>query len=310
MWDKIGPRPPPALGSDGVKYMKKKVDGQVPDCAFDPEKGMVTMKATGCPNPYCDNVNCPGAPITYTLNVKTREIAIETTDDKPLDDVVATLLKSFQENPLRQLELSKRVVAVLKEEKAIHEKLTTAKPAEKKRLLKELDKTNADYAKLKDLMFRTAETGGWLGVPAEERFALIEKAKQADPKHVDAQACRAQAALDEYREIKAELESTSSQTKEKRLSKLLGRKEFKFDEAMQVNGSAVAFDSERDDGEELDDVFIRIACKALVASDEYLPKLLERKEIEVDEVTNDIAVIAGKQRDVAPALCENGTGTA
>lgn len=77
-----------------------------------------------------------------------------------------------------------------------------------------------------------------MGVPAEERFALIEKAKQADPKHVDAQACRAQAALDEYREIKAELESTSSQTKEKRLSKLLGRKEFKFDEAMQVSRSS------------------------------------------------------------------------
>lgn len=71
--------------------------------------------------------------------------------------------------------------------------------------------------------------------------------------------------------------------------------------ALVLDGNVVAFDSEREDGEELDDVFIRIACKALVAFDEYLPKLLERKEIEVDEVTSGIAVIAGKQRDVALA---------
>lgn len=71
-----------------------------------------------------------------------------------------------------------------------------------------------------------------MGAPEEERFALMEKAKQTDPKRVDSLACRAQAALDEYNEIKAQLESTSSQTREKRLSKLLGRKGIEFDEAM------------------------------------------------------------------------------
>lgn len=68
------------------------------------------------------------------------------------------MLKSFQENPFRHIELSKRVASITKEFKAIREKLWVAKGGEKKRLIRELEDKNAEYAKLTDLMLRTAES--------------------------------------------------------------------------------------------------------------------------------------------------------
>lgn len=76
-------------------------------------------------------------------------------DDPQMDDVLAPMRKSCLENPYRSSELPRRKEAVLKEENAIREKLPNAKHAEKKRLLKQLEDKNAEYAKLTDLMFRT-----------------------------------------------------------------------------------------------------------------------------------------------------------
>lgn len=73
--------------------------------------------------------------------------------------------------------------------------------------------------------------GGWMGAPQEELAALVETAKQKDPDRVDAIGRRALSALDEHTAIKEKLESTSNQTKKKRLVTLLGRKEIEFDEA-------------------------------------------------------------------------------
>ncbi|KAH7705989.1 hypothetical protein AAVH_26789 [Aphelenchoides avenae] len=174
-----------------------------------------------------------------------------------MNAVLAPLLKSLMENPRRQLDLCKRAITITKEERAIKEKLSTAKPGEKKRLAKELENKKAEHAKLKDLMFRTAGTGGWMGVPHEELLALLKKAKQQDPKRFEAPARRALAAHDEHNAIQEKLETTSSQTKKKRLSTLLGRKEIEFDEAM--NEIAVIVDgSEEKDSTELNDVSIRL----------------------------------------------------
>ncbi|KAH7696448.1 hypothetical protein AAVH_36480, partial [Aphelenchoides avenae] len=102
---------------------------------------------------------------------------------------------------------------------------------EKKKILI-LEKKKDEYAKLTDLMFRTAETGGWLHVPEEQGFALLEKAERKDPKCAEALASRAHSALAEYNKLKEELESTSSESKKKRLFTMLARKETEFDAAI------------------------------------------------------------------------------
>lgn len=71
-----------------------------------------------------------------------------------------------------------------------------------------------------------------MGVPEEEVLALLKKAKQKDPRRFEAPGRRALAALDERKAIEEKLETTSNQTKKKRLSTLLRRKEIEYDEAM------------------------------------------------------------------------------
>lgn len=76
--------------------------------------------------------------------------------ESQLNAVLTPMLKSFQENPHRLLELHNRKETLLKEVKAIQEKLPTAKPAEKKRLSKELENKNTENAKLRGLLYLTA----------------------------------------------------------------------------------------------------------------------------------------------------------
>ncbi|KAH7700991.1 hypothetical protein AAVH_31884, partial [Aphelenchoides avenae] len=141
--------------ADGVNYVKKRIGGQVMEQTFDPETGTITAKSSGCSNPHCDGANCTAAPFTVTWNVNTGETAF-TTDGAQMNAILGPMLQSFQGNPQRQVDLCKRVDAILKEMEAIKEKMLTAKPGEKKRLLKELERKAAEYAKLKDLMLRTA----------------------------------------------------------------------------------------------------------------------------------------------------------
>ncbi|KAH7725285.1 hypothetical protein AAVH_07078 [Aphelenchoides avenae] len=119
---------------------------------YDSKKDTMTVKSSGCSNPDCDEANCSCTPTTHTWNVKTGE-TVYTSDGRR----VAPILQSFEGKRLRQLTLAQRGAAMAEEEKAIHEKLSTAKPAEKKRLMRELQKKNAQFAKLKNIMERTAE---------------------------------------------------------------------------------------------------------------------------------------------------------
>lgn len=73
-----------------------------------------------------------------------------------MNAVLAPVLKCFLKNPDHCCELYRRKAAILKEKKSIEEKLPIAKPAEKKRLIKELEKNEAEDDKLLDLLFRTA----------------------------------------------------------------------------------------------------------------------------------------------------------
>ncbi|KAH7701160.1 hypothetical protein AAVH_31711, partial [Aphelenchoides avenae] len=228
---------------------------QVIEQIFDPQKGTITLKSSGCSNPHC----VAAAPATVSLNVKAGE-TVFTTDGPQMNAVLASMLQSFQENPQRQVDLCKRADAILKEEKAIREKLPTAKPGEKKRLGKELEKKAAEYAKLKDLMLRTAGTSGWLGVPPVEVFVLMTRAKQKDPNRFEALACQVCAVLDEYAAIGEKLEYASNQKRKKQLSELLLCKSLEYDEVM--NDIAAIADSDEpvnnETNEELNDVSIRI----------------------------------------------------
>ncbi|KAH7684555.1 hypothetical protein AAVH_40937, partial [Aphelenchoides avenae] len=213
------------------KYMKKRIGGQVLEHFFDVENGTMTVKLSGCSNTHCNGVNCNAAPETMTLTVTTEE-ADYATDDPEMDEELAQMLTTFQNDPRRQVGLSKRVAHIVEEVRAIEEKFPTAKPREKKHRTKELEDRNAEYAKLNDILFRAAETGRWLRVPKDELFALFEKAKQKDPNLVGAITMRVLDAIYDHDEIKEKLEATSNQTKKKRLYMLLGRKEIEFDAAM------------------------------------------------------------------------------
>lgn len=132
----------------------------------------MTMKTSGCSNPHCDGVNCDAAPVTVTINAMTGEASYTSTftftqrknrpnscllaDGPEMNAVLAPMLKSLMENPGRHVDLCKRTGAITKEEKALKEKLSSAKPGEKKRLTKALENKVAEQAKLKDLIFRTA----------------------------------------------------------------------------------------------------------------------------------------------------------
>lgn len=73
-----------------------------------------------------------------------------------------------------------------------------------------------------------------MGVPDEELFALIEKAKQKDPERVEALECRGFTAVAEFTAIGKKRAATSNEAKQARLSMLMGRKEIEFDEAMNA----------------------------------------------------------------------------
>ncbi|KAH7684552.1 hypothetical protein AAVH_40940, partial [Aphelenchoides avenae] len=214
--------------ADGVQYMTMRVDGQVFEVITDWAKRTATMKTSGCPDPHCVVANCPA---TITLNAETGETSY-TADDPKMSAYLATMLKSLQENPDREAVLGKRSDTIENERNAIKERLSRAKPREKKRLTKQLENKNAEHAKLKDLDRIYGETGGWLGVPKEELVGLVEKAKRQDPERIEDLACRAFAALDEYTAIEEKLDATSSQTKQRRLSTQLARKEVEFDWVM------------------------------------------------------------------------------
>ncbi|KAH7712353.1 hypothetical protein AAVH_20317 [Aphelenchoides avenae] len=238
--------------ADGVNYVKKRTGGQVMEQIFDPETGTITAKSSGCSNPHCDGANCTAAPFTMTWNVHTGETAF-TTDGPQMNAILGPMLQSFQGNRQRQVDLCKRADAILKEEKEIKEKMLTAKPGEKKRLGKELEKTAAEFGKLKDLMLRTAGTSGWLGAPKEEIRPTFEKAKRKDPDRVEVLRLRAIAALEESIAIEERLEHASSQSRKKQLSRLLARKEIELDEAMNAI-AVIADDGEpEEESEELDE---------------------------------------------------------
>ncbi|KAH7712602.1 hypothetical protein AAVH_20052 [Aphelenchoides avenae] len=241
--------------ADRVEYSTKRFGSYVISKIVDRETGTVTFKSSGCSDPNCDDVNCTEASTTLALIMKNGEMNVDVGDPQ-LNDVLASMLKGFDSHPQRVFELHNRKEALLKEVQAIHEKLPTAKPAEKKRLNKELENKNAEYAKLTDLMFCTA-AGGWLRAPKEELDALVEKAKLKDPNRVAANARQVLAAFDEYTASKEKLESTSNRTKKKRLSSLLARKENEFDAAMNEI-AAIALGSEQGHGTELNDVSIRM----------------------------------------------------
>ncbi|KAH7664916.1 hypothetical protein AAVH_43326, partial [Aphelenchoides avenae] len=214
--------------ADGLEYTTKRVHGQVFEIIFDRAKGTATMQMSGCPDPDCDVPNCPA---TITMNAKTGETSY-TADDPKMSAYLATMIKRFEQNPDRAAALRKRFDTFEKERRAIRERLSRAKSGEKKRLTKQLESKNAEYAKLEDLNRIYDETGGWLGVPKEELGGLVEKAKRQDPERIENLACRAFAALDEYTAIEEKLEATSSQTKQRRLSTQLARKEVEFDWVM------------------------------------------------------------------------------
>ncbi|KAH7712601.1 hypothetical protein AAVH_20051 [Aphelenchoides avenae] len=215
--------------ADGVDYSTKRYGSYILEKVVNRETGTVTFRASGCPDPHCDDVNCTKVSTTPAMVLKNGEMKTAS-DDPETNDFLAPMLKNFQEHPERVVDLLRRKEALLKDVQAIREKLPTAKTAEKKRLLNELEHKNAEYAKLTDLMLCTA-AGGWVRAPQEEVVALVEKAMLKDPNRVAANARRAHTAFDEYTAIKEKLETTLNRTKRKRLSALLARKENDFDAA-------------------------------------------------------------------------------
>ncbi|KAH7676144.1 hypothetical protein AAVH_41947, partial [Aphelenchoides avenae] len=211
--------------------MKKRIGGRVMEHFYDVENGTMTVKFSGCSNPHCTKVNCNAEPDTITLTV-TIDDADYATDGPKMDDELAEMLTTFQDDPRRPVDLSKRIAHIAEEVRAIEEKLPTAKPREKKHLTKELEGRNAECVKLNDILFRAAETGRWLRVPKDELLALSDKAKRKNPNLVGAITMRVLDAIYDHDEIKEKLESTSNQAKKKRLYMLLGRKEIEFDAAM------------------------------------------------------------------------------
>ncbi|KAH7712351.1 hypothetical protein AAVH_20315 [Aphelenchoides avenae] len=113
------------------------------------------MKLSCCTNPNCDKANCIAAPAAVTLVAKTGEIVCSS-HGQQMNDILARMVQSFQENPRRHIDLCKRAYTIVMEENAIKEKLSAAKPGEKKRLSKELEINNAECAQLKDLLFYAA----------------------------------------------------------------------------------------------------------------------------------------------------------
>lgn len=73
-----------------------------------------------------------------------------------------------------------------------------------------------------------------MGVPTGEIRPTFEKAQRKDPDRVEALGFRAAAAIEESIAIEEQLEHASSQSRKKRLSRLLARKEIEFDEAMNA----------------------------------------------------------------------------
>ncbi|KAH7705234.1 hypothetical protein AAVH_27559 [Aphelenchoides avenae] len=133
--------------ADGVEYSTKRYGSYILEKIVDREKGTVTYRSSGCPDPHCDDLNCTKASTTPPMVLKNGEMKISS-DDPEMNDFVAPMLKNFQEHPERVVDLLRRREALLKEENAIRGKLPTAKPAQKKRMLNELEHKNAEYAKL------------------------------------------------------------------------------------------------------------------------------------------------------------------
>ncbi|KAH7705973.1 hypothetical protein AAVH_26809 [Aphelenchoides avenae] len=232
--------------ADGVRYMTKRIGGQVIEYSFDPTTGAFTTTSRGCSNPNCDDVNCTAAPFTVTYKAN-GEVDIALSRQwwcRNPRMLLAPTPTSFHQNPRRQREIGKSLRAIFDKRNAITDKLETARLGEKQRLLEE----PVESEKTKELLFVAAETGGWMRAPPEEITTLLKKAKKKDPIGYEVRVYQYAAALDEYEAIEKKLEPTSNQTKRKQLGKLLDREEIKFDGVMNEI-AAIANGSVKDDSE-------------------------------------------------------------